>query len=171
MRSGRKNLLTKQIGEYLVAAELGRKGLIATTFTGNVPDFDILATNETFKTIPIQVKTIWGPRGAWQLDARKFLNITIDNGIQRVTGKTSLSNSDLFCIFVRLISPDEEKGDDEFYIFRLGDLQKIIFENYNHYLEKIMGKRPKNENSTHVSVNPENLKRFEGNWDLITNQL
>ena len=43
MRSGRKNLLTKQIGEYLVAAELGRQGLIATTFTGNVPDFDILA--------------------------------------------------------------------------------------------------------------------------------
>jgi hypothetical protein len=42
MRSGRNNLLTKQIGEYLVAAELGRKGLIAATFTGNVPDFDIL---------------------------------------------------------------------------------------------------------------------------------
>ena len=169
MTSGRKNQLTKQIGEYLVAADLCRRGLIATTFTGNVPDFDIIATNEAFITIPIQVKTIWGPRGAWQLDARKFINIVIDKGIQKVTGKTGSSNSDLICIFVRLISPDEEKRDDEFYIFRLGDLQKIIFEEYSQYLEKIKGRRPRNEISTHISVTPENLKRFEGNWDLITN--
>lgn len=165
MASGRKNQLTKQIGEYLVAAELCRRGLIATTFTGNVPDFDIIATNEVFQTIPIQVKTIrhW----YWQLDAKKFITISIDNGAQRVIDKISLSNPDLVCIFVRLIS----QGDDEFYIFRLRDLQEIIFEHYSQYLEKHGGKRPRNENSTHVSVNPENLKRFEGNWDLITNQL
>jgi hypothetical protein len=169
VRSGRKNLLTKQIGEYLVAAELGRKGLIATTFTGNVPDFDILATNKKFITIPIQVKTIWGPRGAWQLNAENFINIDIDkkNGFQKVIGKEGLSNPDLICIFVRLIS----QGDDEFYIFRLSDLQESIFEHYSQYLEKHGGKRPRNENSTHVSLTPENLKRFKGNWDLITNQL
>jgi len=171
MRSGRKNQLTKQIGEYLVAAELCRRGLIATTFTGNVPDFDIIATDATFKTIPIQVKTIWGLRGAWQFDARKFINITIDNGIQKVNGKTNLSNCNLLCIFVKLNSSDERIGYDEFYIFQIGDLQKIIFENYSHNLEKVKGKRPRNVNSTHVSVYPENLKRFEGNWDLITNKL
>jgi hypothetical protein len=168
MRSGRKNLLTKQIGEYLVAASLGRKGLITTTFTGNVPDFDILATNETFITIPIQVKTIWGPKGAWQLEAKNFINIDIDkNGFQKVIGKKGLSNPDLICIFVRLIS----QGDDEFYIFRLSDLQESIFEHYSQSLQKHGGKRPRNVNSTHVSINPENLKRFEGKWDLITTQL
>ncbi|MBM4300679.1 MAG: hypothetical protein FJ121_03980 [Deltaproteobacteria bacterium] len=166
MRSGRKNLLTKQIGEYLVAAELGRKGLIATTFTGNVPDFDILATNETFKTIPIQVKTIWGPRGAWQLDAENFINIDITNGFQKVIGKKGLSNPDLICIFVRLTS----QGDDEFYIFRLSDLQESIVDHYSQNLEKHGGKRPRNENSTHISINPEYLKRFEGNWGIILNQ-
>jgi hypothetical protein len=87
MGSGRKNQLTKQIGEYLVAAELCRRGLIATTFTGNVPDFDIIATDERFETIPIQVKTIWG--GSWQLDASKFIkiekiDIDINTKIQRV---------------------------------------------------------------------------------------
>jgi len=43
MSKGRKNQLTKQIGEYLVAAELGRRGFLATTFTGNVPHYDVLA--------------------------------------------------------------------------------------------------------------------------------
>jgi hypothetical protein len=80
MRSGRKNQLTKQIGEYLVAAELCRRGLIATTFSGNVPDFDLVATNKVFKTIPIQVKAI--SQGAWQLDANKFINIEIKDGVQ-----------------------------------------------------------------------------------------
>ena len=37
MAEGRKIQLTKQIGEYLVCAELGRRGFISTTFTGNVP--------------------------------------------------------------------------------------------------------------------------------------
>jgi len=164
MASGRKNLLTKQIGEYLVAAELGRRGLVATTFTGNVPDFDIIATNEDFKTIPVQVKTIW--KGDWQFDARKFLNIDIDNGIQRVIDKTTLSNPELICIFVRL----NRQGDDEFYIFHLKDLQEIIFEGYNQYLTSIKGVRPRNKNSTHTAIKPKNLERFKNNWDLVTNQ-
>lgn len=45
MATGRENQLTKQVGEYLVAAELCRRGFIATTFTGNVPDFDIIASD------------------------------------------------------------------------------------------------------------------------------
>ena len=35
MPSGRNNQLLGATGEYLVAAELCRRGLIATTFTGN----------------------------------------------------------------------------------------------------------------------------------------
>jgi hypothetical protein len=44
-----------------VAAELGRRGLIATPFAGNVPIFDLLAVDEKGRAIPIQVKTINGP--------------------------------------------------------------------------------------------------------------
>ena len=164
MAAGRKNQLTKQIGEYLVAAELCRRGLIATTFTGNVPDFDIIATNERFETIPIQVKTIRG--GNWQFDAKKIINIDIDNGVQRVIDKTSLSNPDLICIFVRLFY----QGNDDFYIFRFRELQEIIFDGYIQYLLRINGMRPRNRNSTHTGVNPKNLERFKNNWDLITNQ-
>jgi len=166
MASGRKNQLTKQIGEYLVAAELCRRGLIATTFTGNVPDFDVIATNKSFKTVPIQVTTIWG-KGAWQFDGSKFLDIKFEvNGIQRIIGKKNLSNPDLICIFVRLIS----QGNDGFFIFRLIDLQEIIFEHYSQYLVKHNGKRPRNESSTHAGVNPILLERFRDNWGIIVNQ-
>jgi len=46
MATGRDMQLTKMIGEYLVCAELCRRELLATTFTGNVPEFDILATDK-----------------------------------------------------------------------------------------------------------------------------
>jgi hypothetical protein len=39
MATGRSNQLTGHIGEHLVAAELGRMGLFATPFAGNVPDY------------------------------------------------------------------------------------------------------------------------------------
>jgi Holliday junction resolvase-like predicted endonuclease len=58
MATGRQMKLVGQKGEYLVAAELGRRGLIATTFTGNVPDYDIIVSTEQGKHISVQVKTI-----------------------------------------------------------------------------------------------------------------
>jgi len=47
--------LSGQIGESLCVAELGRRGIIATTFTGNVPDIDVLAYRGGI-SVPIQVK-------------------------------------------------------------------------------------------------------------------
>jgi hypothetical protein len=45
MAAGLNSKLTGQICEHLVTAELGlgRRGIIATPFSGNVPDIDILA--------------------------------------------------------------------------------------------------------------------------------
>lgn len=49
MSEGRQNQLTKQVGEYLACAELCRRGYITTSFTGNVPDFDVLVVNDENK--------------------------------------------------------------------------------------------------------------------------
>lgn len=57
MATGLSNKLTGQIGEYMVCAELGRLGLIATSFTGNVPEYDLLVCDSGLKSLPIQVKT------------------------------------------------------------------------------------------------------------------
>ena len=60
MSKGLNNRLAGQVGEYLVCAELGRRGLIATSFTGNVPEFDLIVADGSLKTLPVQVKTSRG---------------------------------------------------------------------------------------------------------------
>jgi hypothetical protein len=65
-------------------------GLLSTTFTGNVPGFDILAASERSRTIPVHVKTI--KAGSWQFDARDYLVISRSEEIQKVKGKNRLEN-------------------------------------------------------------------------------
>ena len=64
MATGRSKKIVGQTGEYLVAAELSRRGLIATTFTGNVPHYDIIASDETGRHVSVQVKS--SRSASWQ---------------------------------------------------------------------------------------------------------
>ena len=77
------NQLSGQIGEALVVAELGRMGIVATAFSGNVPDIDILAYKDG-KTTSVQVKA-W-KSGTVSFDAKRFLDIVIENDKQIVRG-------------------------------------------------------------------------------------
>ena len=155
MQTGLSNQLTRQVGEHLVAAKLGRMGYVASPFAGNVPLFDILAADARGFSIPIQVKAINGP--SWQYSADTFLNIELVEDFQHVRGKKSLPNPDLICIYI-FLQPDER---DEFYIFRLRDLQERTFGLYQSR------KRPKNPKSTHCAVWPKHLEEFRDNWGLI----
>ena len=56
MATGRSTKLTGATGEFLVSAELCRRGLIATPFSGNVPHYDIIASDEIGGHLVIQVK-------------------------------------------------------------------------------------------------------------------
>ena len=86
MVTGRNTQLTRQIGEHLVTAKLGRMGYIATPFAGNVPTFDIIAVNLAGRVIPIQVKAIKGP--SWQFGADTFLDIELRDSEQIVNGRS-----------------------------------------------------------------------------------
>jgi hypothetical protein len=155
MASGHSNQLTRQIGEHLVAAKLGRMGYIAAPFAGNVPLFDLLAADRHGFTIPIQVKAINGP--SWQYQADGFLEIEILDDFQHVRGKKALLNPSVVCVYI-LLRPDEQ---DEYYIFTLQDLQDHTFEVYKSR------QRPKNPQSTHCAVWPRDLQRFKDNWAVI----
>jgi len=159
MATGRERQVTKQIGEYLVSAELYRSRFIATTFTGS----NAVAINDKHETKPIQVKTIRG--GNWQFnDVRRFLNVSILNdGKQIVHGKKNLQDPRLIYVFVKLIS----QGKDEFYVIGSKDLQEIIFKGYRKWLEKRGGRRPKNPKSMHTAVSPEDLSKYRDNWKLL----
>jgi hypothetical protein len=150
--------LTRQIGEHLVAAELGRRGYIAAPFAGNVPMYDLLASDRRGYAIPIQVKAING--GSWQFSADTFLNIEVVKDEQVVKGTKKLLNPKLLCIFVRLVGP----GKDEFYLFHLSDLQKHCAKVY-----KPRGQFSKKPDSRHCAVSPKQFSRFKENWDLLQN--
>lgn len=155
MATGRSTQLTRQIGEHLIAAKLGRLGYIATPFAGNVPEFDLLIADENGHSIPVQVKAING--GSWQFQITKFLDIEIIDDIQYVRGKQKLSNPNLVCIFV-LLAEDEK---DEFFIFQLKDLQTYFSKSYKG------GRRAKNPKSLHCAILPKELTNFKDNWSLI----
>ena len=87
MATGRQVQLTKQVGEYLVAAELSRRGLLTATFAGNVPDYDIVATGSRGQTALVQVKAIAGP--SWQFDIRTFTDVRYTAGAQTMGQPTT----------------------------------------------------------------------------------
>jgi hypothetical protein len=155
MATGRRTQLTRQIGEHLVAAELGRRGLIAAPFAGNVPLFDLLAADEHGRSLPVQVKAINGP--SWQFSITQFLEVAVVEGIQQVRGRVVLARPELICIFVLL----REAGKDEFFIFRLCDLQEYFAKVY------VGGARPRNPNSMHCAIWPNDLQQYKDNWNLV----
>jgi hypothetical protein len=159
MATGRSSQLTRQIGEHLVVAKLGRLGYIASPFAGNVPEFDVVIADENGHSIPVQVKAINGI--SWQFRVNSFLDIEIIDEVQEVRGKRKLSNPNLVCIFV-LLSEDE---NDQFFIFRLKELQKFFLQNYKG------GRRPRNPQSMHCAIFPKDLARFKDNWKLIEQAL
>ena len=183
MKTRHSNQLIRQIGEHLVVSKLGRLGILATPFAGNVPDFDVLASDLSGHCLPLQVKAING--GSWQFDARKFLNIEFydkDKNVvcrpeqvveyQKVKGKKTLSNPHLICVFV-LPKPDER---DDFYIFRLSALQDYCHKGYG---KDSKGKRDpgglivrtRNRKSTHGAITPREWEQYrvqnEKDWSLI----
>ena len=103
MATGLSNTLTRQISEHLVTAQLGRLGIIATPFAGNVPDIDILAYANN-KTVHIQVKAI--NKGDWQFSARTFLDIDLTPDGQKVRGINKSLDRDILCVFIILFTND-----------------------------------------------------------------
>jgi hypothetical protein len=155
MATGRNIQLTRQIGEYLAAAELGRRGWIATTFTGHIPGFDLVAVNEAGRSIEVQVKAI--ASATWQLNAGQFLDIEIRKKTQFVRGIRPLGEQKRYCIFLRLL----EYGRDEFYLFRWRDLQRILRRDYK------AGRRPVNPETLHHALYPQAIVRNRDNWKVL----
>lgn len=163
MKKGRQYKIVGQIGEYLVSAELGRRGYIATTFTGNVPEFDILVTNEKLITTPVQVKTIRSG-GSFQTTATKWMNISIEKGVQKILGKTKLTNPNLIYVMVIL---GEKYGEDEFYLLKEKELQKAYFLGYSKWLKIHDGRRPIRPDSLHGAIGTKELEKYKNNWKIF----
>lgn len=162
MATGRSTKLTGAVGEFLVAAELCRRGIIATPFSGNVPHYDIVASDEWGGHLVIQVKAI--TKKTWQFDAGKFVEISMsgDQQILRAPIKEPFPN--LHCIFVAL---GESHVTDRYFIFTWTELRSVIETRHRAYLKKHNGIRPKAPESRHCSVDISELEQYEDQWQRI----
>ena len=159
MASGRNIQLARQLGEYLVAAELARRGWVATTFTGSLPGFDILAVNAEGQLLEVQVKTL--RTGSWQLDAGHYIEIALEEGVQRIVGPKTIKTAGRVYVFVHIA----KTGTDAFYLCNLNDLQQLLLSTYR------AGKRPKNPQTRHHSLPPKDIERFRDNWAVLDETL
>ena len=165
MATGRSIQLTGQVGEYLVAAELCRQGFIATTFTGNVPHYDIIASNEEGRHMAVQVKAT--RRSSWQLNIGRFAKISFRGKRQIVGVPVDAPIVKLICVFVVL----KDDRRDRFFIFDWLDLQKILIEKHRAWLKKHGGIRPRTPESLHTAIHTRHLDKYEDNWKLIERRL
>lgn len=161
MALGRSKQLIKQAGEHLVAAELAKRGFLATPFAGNVPDFDVIAVDPDHRAIPVQVKTI--SSSSWQLDAKKFINISFVGKKQNITGTSSSVSPDLIYVFVKI----NYNKNDEFFVLKVSDLAPIIMKVYSEFLKRNEGIRPRNHKSTHVAIKENNLLDYRDCWSVF----
>ena len=166
MRTGRSNLLVGRAGEYLVAAELSRRGLIATTFAGNVPHYDIIASDERGRHVSIQVKT--SRSASWQFaDLRQYCDITFDGERQMVGDMKACPVRGLVVACVKI----DTTGRDRFYILTWRRLRDILVDHHKAYLARHGGIRPKRAGSLHCAITESLLSPYEGKWTTIAKNL
>lgn len=170
MPTGRSTQITKQRGEYLVAAELARHDLLVATFSGNVPDFDLIAVRPDGSTALVQVKAITGP--SWQLKIDDFAVVedVVDpdtdgkQGLQILKAAKKLSNRSILWVLIKLVDQEQPK----YWVLRQTDVQKIVVSDYKAMLKKNDGRRPKQWRSHHTAIWPKQLAGHEDQWTLIT---
>jgi hypothetical protein len=168
MATGRSNYLTKQTGEYIVAAELSRRGFIATTFTGNVPWYDIVAVDSLGGHALVQVKAI--AADSWQLNVGQFADVALEGRKQVIQGQRDEPYPGLVCVMVRIAPPDSGRVD-QFFILPWRELGQIVIDGHSRFLEKHGGIRPRNPESLHVALHPEALAKWEGRWQVLTKRV
>ena len=165
MASGTSNQLIKQVGEYRVAAELARRGLFASTFSGNIPYYDIVASHPQGGHVPVQVKS--KARGSWQLNIGHYAEVTFDGEIQHIGKAQPPPTRGLVYVFVDMGLDCE----DQFYVIDWDSLCILLIEAHRAYLAKHGGRRPKNPTSVHTAVGAKQLAAYRDRWEIITDSI
>lgn len=160
-----KTQLAGQIGESLVVAELGRRGIVATALAGNVPDVDVLAYRDG-RSLALQVKSV--RTGSVHFDAKRYMQIAFDGDRQFISGPASGLDDGLIFVFVKI---GQGPGQERFFLLEQGQLRSIIYDNHAGWLAKHGGVRPKNPQSTHTAVSLRQLDQYRDNWALIESAL
>jgi hypothetical protein len=152
MATIKPKLTTQQVGsagEHFVAAEIHRRGGYAVTFSGNMHDIDLLASDASHdRVVSIQVKT--KTSGTWQTSTTK--------GKRQRAPEVETK----YWILV-----DLGKEHPDFYIIPKWWMENDIHKAHSKYLADQGGHRPKNEASTHHAIQPSRVLRWKDRWDVL----
>jgi hypothetical protein len=140
-------VLTGVAGEYFVAAELSRRGHVASLTLRNTRGIDVLASNQdATKSVGIQVKTCWGSRPEWILNKKAEADLA-DN---------------LFYVFVCL----PETGSPTFHVVPRSAVAKHVRERHQEWLST-----PGRGGREHVDNDMRKFEdadgRYRDRWDLL----
>jgi hypothetical protein len=141
-------ILAGVAGEYYVAAELSRRGFIASISLRNTRGTDILATNkDASRTITIQVKTSQKKRRKWILSEKS----------------EALVSDTHFYVFVNL---GEKQERPDFHIVPSIIVAKFVRESHGEWLST-----PGRGGKAHVDNAIRNFEDFTGDylekWELL----
>lgn len=151
MKEQRRNKLSGiQVGitgEYLVAAEMSRRGYIATLTLRNTRGIDILASNsDATRSVGIQVKTAQSMKPDWMMNKK---------------AETDLAENLLY-VFVCLAP----KGSAMFYVVPRKVVAKYVRESHAAWLET-----PGRQGQTHKDTDMRRYKdpthEYKDRWDLL----
>jgi hypothetical protein len=171
MANGRDNKLTGHIAEHLVCAELGRRGILATPFSGNVPTFDLLAADENCRAVPIQVKATTSNN--WRTDASRWMDLRVDRKSQRQIygGPTVLDAAEMIYVMVALGARETGATPDRFFVLTRRELQAAYVTSYTAFMERQQWLRPRSPKSFDCRVSIGDLSCYEDRWSLVLEQM
>src|SRR5262249_35404963 len=140
-------ILTGIAGEYFVAAELSRRGYVASLTLRNTRGIDILASNtDATKSVGIQVKASAGKKPKWLLSQKAESDIA----------------ENLFYVFVNLNGADSP----EYYIVPRAVVAKYVRESHKAWLATpgLNGKAHQ-DSAMRAFRDPE--KKYRNAWHLL----
>jgi hypothetical protein len=106
----------------ITAAELSRRGFIVSTFTGNVPAYDIVAVDHRGRRALVQVKAI--AAGSWQLNVGQFADVEF-NGPKQIIRRQLDEPYPNICVMVQIAPPDSGRAD-RFFVLPWRELARIV---------------------------------------------
>jgi hypothetical protein len=134
-------------GEYLVAAELTRRGYVASLTLRNTRGIDILASNsDATKSVGIQVKTSQGAGARWMMNKKAEANLA----------------ENLFYVLVCLVP----HAAPTFYIVPRRIVATYVRESHQRWL-KTPGKGGKRHRDSNLRSFRDQSHEYKDRWELL----
>jgi hypothetical protein len=152
---GANNQQVARAGEHFVAAELNKRGAYAVTFAGNMPKIDLLACNsDQSRTVQIQVKTKKG-------------GLSWHSSIVDCMAMEEPPNPMDVIKFWAFVDLGEYSAAPQYWIVPDWWMRDDIYRAHQEYLGRHGGKRAKNPESTHHSIQEKRLVMWKDKWDIL----